>query len=110
MYSNENFPLPVVEELRRLGCDVATVQETGRAGQSWPDEEVLRFAVDENRALLTLNRKHFFRLHRTQPDHAGIVACTFDVDFAGQAQRIFDTLRAAGDLRGKLLRVYRPAS
>ncbi len=45
LYSNENFPLPVVEELRRLGCDVTTVQETGRAGQSWPDAEVLGFAA-----------------------------------------------------------------
>lgn len=110
MYSNENFPLPVVEELRRLGCDVVTVQETGRAGQAWPDEEVLSFATAENRALLTLNRKHFFRLHRTQPDHAGIVACTFDANFAKQAQRIFERLQAAGDTRGKVLRVNRPAA
>jgi len=34
MYSNENFPLPVVEELRRLGHDVLTIQETGKAGQA----------------------------------------------------------------------------
>ena len=33
-YSNENFPLPVVEEgLRRLGHDVLTIQETG---EGWP--------------------------------------------------------------------------
>lgn len=108
MYSNENFPLPVVEELRRLGCDVTTVQETGRAGQAWPDEEVLRYASGENRTLLTLNRKHFFRLHRTQPDHAGIVACTFDAAFAAQAQRILEAIQAAGPLRGLLLRVNRP--
>ena len=31
LYDNENFPFPVVEELRRLGHDVATVQETGRS-------------------------------------------------------------------------------
>lgn len=29
LYSNENFPLQVVEELRRLGHDVLTIQETG---------------------------------------------------------------------------------
>lgn len=110
MYSNENFPLPVVEELRRLGSDVATVQETGRAGQSWPDEEVLRFAISENRAVLTLNRKHFFRLHRANPNHAGIVACKFDADFIGQASRIFERLNIERDLHGKLVRVNRPAS
>ena len=109
MYSNENFPLPVVEELRRLGCDVATVRETGRAGQAWPDEEVLRFAVSENRAVLTLNRKHFYRLHGANQDHAGIVACTFDADFAGQASRIFERINAERELRGKLVRVNRPS-
>ena len=76
LYSNENFPLPVVEELRRLGCDVTTVLETGRAGQAWPDEDVLRYATDEDRVLLTLNRKHFIRLHHAQIPHTGIVACT----------------------------------
>ena len=34
LYSNENFPFPVVEELRRLGYDVLTTQDTGQAGQA----------------------------------------------------------------------------
>lgn len=38
LYSNENFPLPVVEELLRLGHDVLTLQETGKAGQGVTDE------------------------------------------------------------------------
>ncbi len=28
LYANENFPLPVVEELRRLGHDAVTVAKT----------------------------------------------------------------------------------
>ena len=32
-YSNENFPKRVVEELRRLGHDVLTSYEAGRANQ-----------------------------------------------------------------------------
>ena len=109
LYSNENFPLPVVEELRRLGCDVTIVLETGRAGQAWPEEEVLRYATAENRVLLTLNRKHFIRLHRAQVPHAGIVACTVDGDFPGQASRTHAALTAAGEIRGQLLRVNRPS-
>jgi hypothetical protein len=31
LYADEDFPLPVVERLRRLGHDVVTVQEDGRA-------------------------------------------------------------------------------
>jgi hypothetical protein len=37
LYADEDFPLPVVEELRRLGHDVRTVQEAGRAGQRLGD-------------------------------------------------------------------------
>ncbi|MEW6608325.1 MAG: DUF5615 family PIN-like protein [bacterium] len=54
LYANENFPLPVVEELRRLGHEVITIYETGKAGQSIPDEDVLTFARDENRILVTV--------------------------------------------------------
>ena len=65
LYANENFPLPVVEALRRLGHDVLTIHETGRAGQSVPDVEVLASATADGRAVLTLNRKHFAALHET---------------------------------------------
>jgi len=33
LYANENFPFPVVQELRRLGHDVLTVMADGRAFQ-----------------------------------------------------------------------------
>jgi predicted nuclease of predicted toxin-antitoxin system len=85
LYANENFPLPVVQALRQAGHDVITVAETGKAERSWPDEEVLEFATQDNRAVLTLNRKHFLRLHRERPDHAGIILCTFDRQFVDQA-------------------------
>jgi len=56
LYANENFPLPVVEQLRRLGHDALTIQEAGKADQSLPDEAVLEFARADGRAILTLNR------------------------------------------------------
>ena len=49
-YVNENFPMPVVEELRRLGHDALTSRESGRSNQSIPDEEVLGFALNEEGA------------------------------------------------------------
>ena len=73
------------------------------------DAAVLAFAVSLGRAVLTLNRKHFIRLHQGQPAHAGIIACTFDVDFAGQAARIHDALQSQPQLSGALLRINRPA-
>jgi hypothetical protein len=72
--ANENFPFLVVAELRRLGHDVTTVRETGKANRSTPDDEILEFAVSERRAMLTLNRKHFIALHALRTGHAGSVA------------------------------------
>ena len=110
LYSNENFPFLAAEELRRLGHDVLTVQEAGNAGQAIPDQAVLEFAKERQRILLTLNRKHFIRLHQLSPDHAGIVVCTFDPDFVRQAELVHATLESESLLKGKLLRVYRPSS
>jgi hypothetical protein len=107
LYSNENFPLPVVERLRALGHDVLTIQETGNADQALPDKEVLAFATREQRAVLTLNRLHFIRLHRAQPAHAGIIVCRFDPDFEAQAERIHKAIAAQAKLVGQLLRVNR---
>lgn len=107
-YSNENFPLPVIETLRQLGHDVLTTQETGQAGQSVPDEAVLALACSEDRAVLTFNRKHFVRLHLQGSEHTGIVACTFDGDFAALAQRIHDAVIAHNSLGRQLIRVNRP--
>ena len=79
LYADEQYPYPVVELLRALGHDVLTVQEAGRANQKIPDPDVLAFATSFNRAVITENRKDFFRLHRIQPEHAGIIACTNDM-------------------------------
>lgn len=107
IYSNENFPQPAVAALRRLGHDVLTVMEAGAANQAIPDDEVLAFATTQNRVLLTLNRQDFIRLHRANPNHAGIIVCTFDVDFSQLAGRIHTAIEAEGGLAGKLVRVNR---
>jgi hypothetical protein len=109
LYSNENFPLPAVAELRNLGHDVLTGLESGRAGQRIPDNEVLKFSIMEQRILLTMNRKHFIRLHNSDSDHFGIIVCTFDPDFVSLARRIDEAIKATGDTKAKLIRVNRPA-
>jgi hypothetical protein len=110
LYANENFPLPVVEELRRLGHDVLTIQETGQAGQALSDEAVLASAYAQGRTLLTFNRRHFVRLHEQQRDHCGIIACTVDADFVGLAHRIHQALESQEQASRPLIRVNRPAS
>jgi hypothetical protein len=108
-YANENFPFPTVEALRGFGHDVLTTVENDRAGQAIPDADVLAFAVTEDRIVITLNRRHFIRLHHTTPTHAGIVVCTFDPDFVALTQRIHTALEAHPQIAGRLVRVNRSA-
>lgn len=107
LYADENFPLRVIEELRRLGHDVITALEDGRANQSITDHDLLARATEIGRAILTLNRLDFKRLHLHMPEHAGIIICTEDPDRVGQSRRIADAIANAGELRGQLIRVYR---
>lgn len=112
IYANENFPRRVVIELRLLGHDVLTSHEAGRANQMVPDDEVLRFATEQGRAVLTLNRLDFFRLHRsTGGQHAGIIACTRDDENpAAFASRIHTAIAGVSSLTGQLVRVVRPSA
>ena len=76
LYADEDFPYPVVEELRRRGHDVVTTQEDGRDGSS--DPEILARAHDLGRALLTHNRSDYERLDRKGAAHSGIASATQD--------------------------------
>ncbi len=106
-YADENFPLDTVIELRRLGHDVLTMFEDGRANKAIPDEAVLTRATKLERVLLTINRRDFKRLHNADPNHAGIVICTFDPDFVNQASRIDEVCQNSEKVEGTLLRTYR---
>lgn len=93
LYADEQYPYPVVEYLRILGHDVLTVQEAGRANQKIADPDVLAFATNDNRTVVTQNRKDFIRLHSLQPEHAGIIVCTNDRDWQALANRTDAAIR-----------------
>mgnify|MGYP000876466460 FL=1 len=107
LYSNENFPLPVVEALRLRGHDVLTTKDAGKSNEAIPDDELLDFACQQGPAVLTHNRKDFIRLHRARPDHAGIIVCTDNPDFADLAEKIHTQVESLSELNGLLVRVNR---
>ena len=109
LFADENFPIPVVEALRRIGHDVVTMSDIGRAGQSLTDNAVLLLATADDRAVVTLNRRHFVRLHAADGRHAGIIVCSLDLDFDSQAARI-DAAIGSISAAGRLLRVNRTPS
>jgi Domain of unknown function (DUF5615) len=69
----------------------------------------LNFATDLDRAIVTLNRKDFIQLHRLQPNHAGIIVCTDDRNWAALAQRIHEAVEGEESLHGRLIRIVRPS-
>ncbi|MEA5594093.1 DUF5615 family PIN-like protein [Rivularia sp. UHCC 0363] len=109
-YADEQFPFPVVEHLRNSGHDVLTVREAGKANQSIPDDQVLAFAVSQERAILTINRDDFISLHRRDDKHFGIIVCTNNRNWEQFAARIDKAVTAEESLQGKLIRVVRPVT
>jgi hypothetical protein len=108
LYADEDFDHPVVRELRLSSHDVLTVQEAGRGNQGVPDLDVLSDATPLGRAVLTINRRDFIRLHLRSATHAGIVVCSRDPDVSALANRIDQAIAMFIDLSGRLVRVNRP--
>jgi predicted nuclease of predicted toxin-antitoxin system len=108
LYSYENFPQAAVERLRELGHNIVTTAERSQANLEVPDEAVLQFAIQEQRAVLTLNRKDFIRLHKQHPAHFGIIVCTVDNHFVALANRIHAEISSLSNLQNQLIRINRP--
>lgn len=107
LYADEQFPLAVVKLLRQMGHDVLTVQDANQAGLKIPDSDVLNFATENNRTVLTLNRKDFIKLHYLNENHGGIIVCKDDRNWQELAKRINYMISSVESLQGKLIRVNR---
>jgi len=68
---------------------------------------VLARATELRRTVLTINRRDFRLLHQSHIAHAGIVICTQDPDFVGQAERIDTACRGLDSTDTQLIRIYR---
>jgi predicted nuclease of predicted toxin-antitoxin system len=108
LYADEQFPYPVVERLRARGYDILTVQTAGKDNQRIPDEDVLSFAIERNRAVITINRKDFKKLHDRVQEHRGIIICTKNDDWESFTDCINLALQAEDSIEGKLIRINRP--
>lgn len=107
-YSNENFPLEMVDLLRSRDYDILTSYEAGQANQKIPDDEVLMYATNAGRIVITENRQDFINLHFTTSNHAGIVICKADRDYAGKVQVLHDFFtQDTQPMDNRLLRVMK---
>ena len=104
-FADEDFDTEIGQTLAQLGHDLDGVVNRGLGNKGTTDDEVLTLAAGEGRILLTHNRRHFVRLHRIAPSHAGIVVCSQrgpPEEMAGTIDRL---LRELGSFAGRLVRV-----
>jgi predicted nuclease of predicted toxin-antitoxin system len=107
-YSNENFPIVMVNLLRAAGHDVLTSYEAGQANQRISDDRVLQYATATNRILITENRQDFIDLHRSKASHAGIIIFKLDRDYVSKVKTIADFIaQDQQPLADRLLRVMK---
>lgn len=107
LYANEQFPNDAVKELRKLGYDVLTTHELGKSGKCITDQEVLSFAMSLKRAVITFD-KDFFKLHRENPNHCGIILCTENRNYQQLAQIIDTKLSNTPQIEKQLIRITKP--
>jgi predicted nuclease of predicted toxin-antitoxin system len=62
LYLDEDVNINLAVRLRGYGYNVVTTLEVGNLGN--PDEKQLEYAANNDRVLLTHNRRDFRRLHR----------------------------------------------
>jgi hypothetical protein len=94
LFADEHFDARVTDILRRRGHDVVTVRQIAqnKQGDALSDEEVLKYATQHKRVVLTDNVSDFHRLHEQIPWHEGIVACSVYADARAKANAINETL------------------
>lgn len=56
LFADENFPLPVITELRRLGHDVLTVPDAGHARQAQRIHMAITKSAIIEKQFLSINR------------------------------------------------------
>lgn len=107
-YSNENLPMDLVKALRDLGYNVLTSYEARQANQGIPDHQVLAYAIEQTRTVITLNRDDFLALHRSGVNHRGIIICKDDRDYMRQAEVLHHYLEEqVASLENRLIRVQK---
>lgn len=105
LYADQNFPARVVELLRNLTHDVLTAKEAGNVGVGMSDEDILAFAHSHHRAILTINRRDFVKLHDLEMPHSGIIICAENTDREKMARQINESIFWVSSLSGNLIRV-----
>jgi hypothetical protein len=92
LYTDEMIPTALAVQLRSRGYDVESCEEAGRSRQIIPDDDQLKYATRNGRAILTYNIADFPRLDALWKaagrSHAGIICSPEVGDFGTLLRRV----------------------
>jgi len=104
LYLDESVSIVLADVLTQLGFDCQTTRDAKLLGA--PDEDQLRYATKENRAIFTHDIKDFLRLSeewiQSSRLHAGILLSR-QVPLSELTRRFQAFIRAAHDIRNQVL-------
>lgn len=109
LYLNENLSDEIARRLRAVGVDAVSSHETGMDTQD--DYAQMQFAVSQNRAVVTINKKDFKRIHAHYQangwEHWGIIFCK-DIDLVVIYRRLLQLVSTlqAEDIKNQRLRLH----
>lgn len=99
---DEHVPKAVVRGLRKRGVDVITIPDAGLLGKQ--DEDLLGFAKEKDRVMMTQDRDFLRLASELEGDHAGIVYAPQGRSI-GELVRLLDLLAQVSneeEMRGRV--------
>ncbi len=92
LLADEHIPKDVINRLKIWDIDIKSVKETGLMGS--PDMEILDYAKEDGRIVLTADQKDFPRLAKSI-DHPGVIVITKRMsikELLRETMKVLDTM------------------
>ncbi|MDZ7360801.1 MAG: DUF5615 family PIN-like protein [candidate division KSB1 bacterium] len=109
LYLNENLSDEIAKRLRADGIDAVSSHESGMDTQD--DYAQMQFAVSHERAIVSINKKDFIRLHleyiKNGKEHWGVILSN-DIDHSVIYRRLLRLvgMLQAEDTKNQLIRLH----
>jgi predicted nuclease of predicted toxin-antitoxin system len=96
IYTDEDVPAQLAEQLQRRGYDAISCREAGNSNQALPDEWQLGWTAERGRSIVVFNVAHFLRLDSLwklqDRSHAGIIMAEHRWSFSELLRRSINHL------------------
>ena len=107
LLADEDFDTPIVRMLQAQDVDIITVADLSLDNVGTADEQVLKEGTSLGRAVITFNRRDFWRLHQVE-QHAGIVLCKRNTPVLLLVRLVVELVTSVERGQNELYRIIQP--